>query len=68
MTNGQTIVPTGAFDKYLLGSKLLSLLCLSKKVCSQWKKIYGDTLIRVMTTFIYVNLNNRLTQYDNLTS
>lgn len=65
--NGQTIVPTDVFGKYFLGGKLLSLLCLSKEVCSQWKKIYGDTLIGVTTTSLYGNLNNRLTQYDNLT-
>jgi uncharacterized protein YaaW (UPF0174 family) len=65
--NGQTIVPTDIFGKYFLGGKLMSLLCLSKEVCSQWKQIYGDTLIGVTTTSLYGNLNNRLTQYDNLT-
>ena len=65
--NGQTIVPTDIFGKYFLGGKLMALLCLSKEVCSQWKQIYGDTLIGVTTTSLYGNLNNRLTQYDNLT-
>ena len=65
--NGQTIVPTDIFGKYFLGGKLMALLCLSKEVCSQWKQIYGDTLIGVTTTSLYGNENNRLTQYDNLT-
>lgn len=64
--NGQTIVPTQPFGKYFLGGKLLSLLCISKEVCSQWEKIYGDKLIGVTTTSLYGNKNNRLTQYDGL--
>jgi len=64
--NGQTIVPTQPFGKYFLGGKLLSLLCLSKEVCSQWKKLYGDTLVGFTTTSLYGNKDNRQTQYDNL--
>jgi len=64
--NGQTIVPTQPFGKYFLGGKLLALLTLSKEICSQWKKNYGDTLIGCTTTSLYGNKNNRQTQYDNL--
>jgi hypothetical protein len=63
--NGQTIVPTQPFGKYFLGGKLLALLCLSKEVGNQWKKIYGDTLIGVTTTSLYGN-KNKQTQYDGL--
>jgi hypothetical protein len=42
------------------------LLCLSKEVCSQWKKLYGDTLVGFTTTSLYGNKDNRQTQYDNL--
>ena len=65
LANGQTIVAVQPFGGALLGGKLLSLLCISDRVVSDWYRRYGDRLVGVHTTSLYGTGNN--TQYDNLT-
>jgi hypothetical protein len=67
--SGSVIVPTQSFGRYLLGGKLMALLCTSQEVLDIWDKAYGNqskTLV-FETTSLYADLKaNQVSQYDGL--
>ena len=64
---GSTIIPLQPLGYNYVGGKLLALLCLSDTVQSDWKRLYGDTLVGVTTTSLYgKNKQGGLSQYDGL--
>lgn len=64
MTNGQTIQSCQPFGRSFNGGKLLTLMCISKQVQDDWKKVYGDVLVTVETTSLYGEKDS--TQYEGL--
>lgn len=68
---GSVIVPTQSFGRFLLGGKLMALLCTSQEVLDIWDRAYGNqskTLI-FETTSLYasrIEKPNSISQYDGI--
>lgn len=66
---GSVIVPTQSFGKFLLGGKLMALMCVSKEVLDIWDAAYGDKSKALIfeTTSLYADYKvNAVSQYDGL--
>jgi len=66
---GSVIVPTQSFGKFLLGGKLMALLCTSQDVLDIWDRAYGNKSQSLVfeTTSLYADLKeNSVSMYDGL--
>lgn len=66
---GSVIVPTQSFGKFLLGGKLMALMCVSKEVLDLWDSSYGgqSKILAFETTSLYADMKeNSVSMYDGL--
>jgi len=67
--SGSVIVPTQSFGKFLLGGKLMALICVSQEVLDIWDAAYGDKSKALIfeTTSLYADFKeNSVSMYDGL--
>jgi len=64
---GSVIVPVPDFGYYVLGGKLLTLICISNEVRKIWNNKYNTKLLWFETTALYGSEKN-ISQYDGLGS